>query len=172
MSSGAVVITVFADASYKNGAAGYAVWGRSNGPSKLEYSNPIKWLVRSSDEAETIALAHAIILGLENFHVVGDEAILVAESDCLSALTKMRLIGGVPSKTSDCKIGMCAKEPEGDQLRFILRAGEELKVRNVKLYLKHVRGHKGGFAVRTTVNRWCDTMAKEARVKAEEYLFS
>lgn len=165
------IITVFADASYKNHVAGYAIWGR--GPksmSFLEFSQAIPWLVETSDEAETLALAHAISAALDRFASDKKDNIIVAESDCLGALAKMRLIGGIPAKSSDRPIGSVSKMPEGTVFDFLRRAKEKLHMYDAKLYLKHVKGHVGGPEARSSVNRWCDRTAKEARLRAEKLL--
>lgn len=165
----AEILTVFADASFKDGYAGYAIWGRGSGEKRVEKAFPVEWKVASSDEAEAIALFHGVKIVLDDLAVPG-ELIVVAQSDCLSALTKLRTIGGQPAKTSDCYIWYAKQAVTGEQHRYLMMAKQALKDHKAKLYLKHVKGHQGGFGARTLVNRWCDQKAAEARRLAEELL--
>jgi ribonuclease HI len=161
------LITVFSDASWRDGAAGYAFWSRNNTMWFNGY-HPINWPVATNVEAECIALCEAIVLSLDALpHQAG--VIIVAQSDSVQALGLMKSFGGYVSKGTDCPIA----NHQGTKTARDFAKNTQLRIHQSwgQLWLKHVKGHQGkGSGDRAGANIWCDRHATIARKEAEQHL--
>ncbi len=133
-------ITVFADASHcpYTRAWGYGFWVKWGVPAKSAYRSGGGQHCPNATVAESQALEAALRWILEE--ITPREArgkILVAQSDCTGALSKLRPILKEVKKT--------------------------LKLE--KAYTKHVKGHQGFGNARSAVNEICDQKAKKEMKK-------
>lgn len=156
------LITVFADASFMDGDAGYAIWCRGQGGSRYHASQPITWTCEHIGEAETVALATAIISGIAHLPLRYG-GVIVAQSDSLRTLDLFASMGAIPSVgKSDRPI---RPNPNGSptQIVFAYDAMLHAQAIGAKVYLKHIKAHTGSGDTRSRVNEWCDRHAKVAR---------
>ena len=156
--------TVFADASYSQatGAAGWAAWMVADGMGNRTASGAVRERVRSSNEAEVVAIAEALREAVEaGFAPRGARVML--QSDSAYALAVVReAVPGTPEirhgtagaavgRTNPAKWSPLVRARAAAIAALALRAGLSLAVR-------HVPGHRRGDG-RQWVNRECDRLA-------------
>jgi ribonuclease HI len=147
-------ITVFADASFcfKTGAAGIAVWARTNNRFH-RMSQRLTFPVLNSAEAETIALGTGILSALENLAPEPGDRLSV-QSDCLHALNAVVLF-------------QCSTQMERS---FAVRVDAAVREARVSLHPKHVKGHTGVHDARSYANDWCDREARDRMRESRKLL--
>jgi hypothetical protein len=159
------ICTIFSDASHSGNKAGWAMWAKFRGQT-IRSSDGIKFPVESIHDAETIALASAIMRSIKDFDLPLD-AIVVIQSDSTQALaallwaanrhesTNVRI-----AKNTDA-VPKASKKLTGERASFADRAFRAIDEHNLTVYLKHVRAHTKKDDARSWVNEWCDGMAKK-----------
>jgi ribonuclease HI len=159
------LMTVFSDASFSSGKAGWAAWAKFRGE-KFTMSSGITFPVKTISDAETIALCSAILRCIEKFDLL--DTIVVAQSDSTDALGALRWAEFISGNTRLIRVAKSSdvhpslpKKVEGVRRAFAERAFAEIRERNLTIYLKHVRAHTGKDDARSWVNEWCDKEAKK-----------
>lgn len=159
------LITVFADASFWEGDAGYAVWCRGDGEARHQFSAAITWGVEHIDEAETVALSMAITDGLKYLPFQHGGSV-VAQSDSLRTLNLFAHYGAkISHRLSDRTI---FPQEYGSPLQhiFVKDAMLHASEAGATVWLKHIKAHTGKHEPRSQVNEWCDREAKKRRWEA------
>ena len=159
------IVTVFSDASYASGKAGWAFWAKHQGET-LRVSRGITFRVDSISDAETIALCTAIMRSVEHFNL--RDAIVVAQSDSTDALGSLLYAGWANGKNQFFRVAkntdvrpQIPKKVNSIRATFCKRVLDLVAERNITVYLKHVRAHTGKDNARSHVNAWCDQEAKK-----------
>lgn len=157
------IVTIFSDASFKDGFAGYAYWIKFDSETTIKYSQACSYKCDNIGDVETIALCMAIKRALHE----RENLIIVAQSDSKDALETFIKYGAIQAKTSDIKL---YRSNYRGKLRenLVQLTMEKVKSTNSTLYLKHIRSHKGISSPRSAVNTWCDKAAGKARIRAEQ----
>jgi ribonuclease HI len=167
-----MLLTLFCDASYHAGAAGWGAWAkRHDWPSGIVFGGAFKAEtgIANCGEAELCAIANGLFYLRRHGHLDGITKIMV-QSDSAHALGMMlsripncqhaehKESGNLSTPKKLRKLSeVCTK---GLDVIFALTAGTELCVR-------HVRAHKKGEG-RSWVNRQCDRIARKHRKLAEK----
>lgn len=150
----ATLITVFADASLREGHSHYGYWFKST----LHCSQGSgKKTAHSIEHAELIGICHGIASAIKTHGEVGEIA-LVVQCDNLSALGLLKTLGNAKqASTSPIDIPPRKKwHPDEAQLIEELRS----KLLEVPIWLKHVKGHTSKRDGRSGVNRLTDRLSK------------
>lgn len=148
MINGKRYITVNTDASYKDGVGGYAIWIKDDEYTQ-KVSGACKGEIRDSNAAELCAILNALYI--------------LSKKD----LSKIDVI--VVNTDSSYAIGYLGKNYDRSKYeRFDKPYEALLKDISKPIKFKKVKGHTKGKDSRHWVNNWCDSKAKEERVKAEK----
>lgn len=154
------LITVFTDASFRAGYAGFGYWFKS---SQRTQTGSGSAEVLTNNEAELLACLCGMRAALEGHSTTADPALIV-QSDSLVALGTLYTLGvGVPAKSSTHRIERRSRISPSEQAAvqsFLNEYG------SFPCWLKHVKGHSGGCS-RTYVNGWTDELARKARLALE-----
>lgn len=155
------MITLFADASWLDGAGGYAYWARCDGEEKVQFSAP--WPCDNIDEAETVGLCAGMMAAIDT--LPNARGVLIAQSDSLHALGILNAHGAIPAKNSDRRIKAWAYGGQRNKvgIKFAIRAMRLAREQQIKVYLKHVKAHTGFSEARSRLNSWCDVESRKAR---------
>jgi len=155
------MITVIADASYWDGAGGFAYWARCDGPEKVQAA--VEWPCTGINEAETVGICSGILAAIDG--LPSARGMIVAQSDSLHALGLLVAHGARSAKTSDLKVEPWNNGGRKDAVGIVFarKAMYEAHKRSFTVFVKHVRGHSGIDAPRSKVNEWCDAEAKRVR---------
>lgn len=139
-----MLVTIYTDASFKQGKASWAAWIKSQSGT-LKLHNRIHSAVDGPAHAEMIAVKHAVNAVLcENWPV----SIFFINTDCMAV----------------CH----AFWPWMDQSNEnVNRIADEINAiadkRDITVRVKHVKAHTGRSDVRSFLNKWCDRKAKKSR---------
>ncbi len=155
-----LLITVFSDASVKDGKAGYGYWFKSAHASSYGYGDLPTAHVPTAELQGICAGMRAALQAHADFK--GDLAFVV-QCDNLQALGA--LIPGLnarPAKTSPHPIYTVKvwTQPLRDELQALRK-----KLDRTPVYLKHVKGHRGTRDARSAVNTLTDRLARKGRSK-------
>mgnify|MGYP001764934985 CR=1 FL=1 len=140
-------ITVLSDASYcpKYKVAGYGFWiacarGKLGGGGKIIEE------VEDTNAAEMMAICNSIWHGVsEELILRGDE--LLVQTDSLAAIDRLR--------------GQRVVTLTDQQNRIIAYYEKVVRRLDLKVVLRHVKGHTGNREARFVANRMCDKRAKD-----------
>ena len=141
-----MLVTIIADASWcpHTGAAGYGAWIATD-RGKQNIQGPMKIPVKCSKSAEMMALVNAVYQGIKD-GLIESFDVVILQSDCLFGLRTFQ--------------GTHLIENEHDAL-----AKEYLekyvKLLNLTVTYKHVKGHTNRQEARYRVNNMCDENAKK-----------
>lgn len=145
-------VTLYTDASLKEGVASWAIWARSS-EGRLVQSGEYPGYCAKSDHAE----AYAILMGIKAILAKwkGVHGIQV-NSDSRNALDIVRYMAPTASDPVMC----------GIQVSIEAELGRDYNIdsEGVKLRAKWVKGHQWGGGVRAWLNNACDRIAKKARL--------
>lgn len=157
--------TIIADASFcqTTKASGWGAWMVRSGLQAQSYGGPIKATVSGICDAEILALANALFIAERDQYAQSGSLVLL-QSDSLVALGQiMRVVPSCqdkPHPKEGLKVNRAVRNiirgDASDGLLFILTTVERL---DLKLFVRHVRGHQEGGG-RQWVNRRCDELAK------------
>jgi hypothetical protein len=155
------LLTIFADASYHEGAGGLAWWARGDGAERVRGAMP--WCCDNNHEPETIALAMGFFAAIDNLPTLMRGGSVILQSDSTSALgAYYALECGLPVRRTDSPIAKRAQISEVER-RFVLRVKEDIEALGLKVWLKHIKGHTQREDPRYGVNKWCDQQSRLAR---------
>ncbi len=149
-------VTIFTDMSHKNGLTGYAFYIRADNY-KLTGSGCFK-SENNSAKNEMYAIAKALIKlkSYHHKHVPIKRIYIYCDNQCvvnqLNTYSKTKTLSAKDATYQDKLIA------------FLTQFNYIIEVRKVK-------GHTDGECIRTQVNNWMDTMAREAREKVEKNIF-
>ncbi len=155
------MITVFGDASFKDGVSGGGYWFKSQAVSDKGHMK--LRATESNHEAELEILLEAMRLAVAHIaHAGQPEAMLIVQSDSMAALGAMLLKTHAVAAKKSIPIPLRRKisSREGNLLALINR-----EFGGRKIYLKHVKAHTSGTDARSSVNRHVDQMARHAMRK-------
>ena len=139
-------ITVFSDASFDHitKASGYAYWYRDDFGHIHRGSGGHAELVETSGEAETVALAIAIVSAIRTLqHEPG--YIISLQGDCLHAISTIQGLTAKPSPVAKAFADWARKACEDHGLT---------------IRPKHIRAHTGLDDRRSYVNTFCDEASR------------
>ena len=139
-------LTVFADASFDHGSgiAAFAGWFRA-AASTHKISKVSKRRFVSSNEAELVALCATVLVALRRQACFRDGDFVVAKSDCLYAVERLKNKTGGTTETEH---------------RMVAKVHAALQAHGLRFYVRHVKGHTKLPEPRFHVNRWCDGEAR------------
>lgn len=149
-----MLVTVLSDASYcpKYKVAGYGFWIASS-RGKLGGGGQIVEEVEDTNSAEMMAVCNAVWHGVsENLIQVGDTILL--QTDSLAAIDRLRNQRVV--KMTD------------QQKRILAYFEKTVRRLNLKVQLRHVKGHTLHQEPRYAANRACDRRARKAMSAARK----
>jgi len=144
-------VTIFTDASFKDGNVGGGYWIVYGDKQKLTGSINFKEVPRVTD-AELFVSLHAIDVALNDDRIVKwmdtcDQIRVVLVTDALSTKHIFEKVGGEYEKINNLKI-----TKRGKNNKFVL------------FKVNHVKAHTNEKSSRSYVNRWCDDQARNARL--------
>jgi ribonuclease HI len=161
-------LTLFADASWHDGFAGWGCWMKGDGMGdSITAGGAFEERMHGSNVAELAAIERALNVAKERNLL---PRVVMIQSDCTAALTVIKTL--YPQSPISVKPGErpvfipMAKRKKMD--RPEIRAITDKLVEHLKgceIIIRHVKGHQGGKG-RAWVNRLCDKIAKEGRRKA------
>jgi ribonuclease HI len=155
-------LTIFADASVMTCGAGWGGWAKGDGRPSTFGGGPLG-MFNDATAAELMAL-HAWLTSLRaSDYLRRDEPSLIVQSDSVLALnTLARLMPNarIAQVKDDGVIVMPVKRVNPKYGPTAALIAETLRGSSV-VYLRHVRGHRGGDTSRSWVNEECDRRAKE-----------
>lgn len=161
-------LTLFVDASFhpESKAAGYGAWAKRDGWPKGLFMGGELTTCRSSSDAEMCAIARAVALLRRTKALDGVKAVLI-QSDCLHALETIvaALRAGVSHHRDGAEVKRRAARPTA--VEYAALDGLRDAAGEVRLIVRHVRGHKGG-NTRETVNEICDKIARKNMAGARQ----
>lgn len=130
-------ITVFADASFRDGCAGYAFFVRDEKRIVKRAYTYVPAPCPSSVTAELTAMVHALAYAITLFeHSPGDR--ISAQTDCTYVIDRFEL-------------------EDRDVTRNLMH---DIRSLGISVHWKHIKAHTGASDRRSYVNRWCDRAAK------------
>jgi len=150
-------VTIIADASYcsETRAGGWAAWVASN-RGKCSFSGPFKTGLESSVNAEMAGVVNAVSKAIQKGYLrSGDH--LYLQSDCQSILNRFRCHRGfLPAKDTE-------------KARIMLHFSRLMAAHNLKLTVRHVKGHSQKKRSRYAAQRHCDHLAYQhmAQVRSQ-----
>ena len=160
-----IALTIIADASYhrQHHTAGWGAWMKGvRTPGAVTMGGQIKELLERSSEAEMRALSNALHVASTRGYIEVKDVVMV-QSDCTDALGW--ILWGLPlarhsqngsgAPVTRPRKGGRAKDSKG--LAAFLDVCQALDLRIV---VRHVRGHEDGVTSRSAVNELCDRIAK------------
>lgn len=164
---GPALVTIFADASfdYKTRSGGWAAWVKAGNQQGQYGHGVLKVDAEGAMQAEMAALANGLHMARAAGTVVQGSPVLL-QSDCMLALQLILSLapgagnsaasGGLDvTKLKEIKAGRRQIAP----LQSILAMQAEM---DLKLWVRHVKGHSGGDDARSFVNSECDRLARAA----------
>jgi ribonuclease HI len=167
MSNGDIALTIFADASFhrQHGTAGWGAWMKgARTPSGEPMGGQIKERLLSANEAEMRALANALAIAVRRSYLERGEVVMV-QSDCATVLSW--ILGLCPGATHSQHADGAVIPPARRGGVRILAGSKGLAVFislvnsfELKIIVRHVRGHQKGASSRSAVNELCDRIAK------------
>lgn len=163
MSNQPTLITVFSDASFRDGCVGHGYWIKSK---HKETTNKGFALADSVNSAELTGCLRALEIAVHlHSHIEGEKAYIV-QCDSLAALGALITRGvGIAAKTSPIPIPArnSLTQQEDERITEFLSAHP-----NLTIWLKHVKGHTAGRDGRSGVNRTVDRLARQARMEGSQ----
>lgn len=152
------MITVFGDASFKDGVSGGGYWFKShlasgNGQLKLRATS-------DNHEAELEILLEAMRIAVRHeAHASQPVPMLIIQSDSMAALGAMLLKTDAVAAKKSIPIPYRRRVTSGEgQILAAMRN----EFGGHKIYLKHVKGHTSGADPRSYINRQVDRAARQA----------
>lgn len=147
-----MLVTVMADASHcpQTKAAGYGFWIAS-GRGKKGGGGAMKSLVSTSTLAEMQAVANALYIGLRCGLIQQQDRVLI-QTDCEAAIFAFQALRNV-------------NEEEKKVVKWLYAM---LNKHELKMEIRHVKGHSSSRAPRYAANNCCDKRALKAMRKARD----
>lgn len=143
-------ITIYTDASYKKGIASYAYWIRSN-HGKIKHTDVIKAKTKDITYAELYAISRAIKHATKSW-----PGITGIRINCDNLIVGKSLWPWSP-KFKDTQLRQLQKNTQN-----------YIKNRKYRVIFKHIKAHQNSKKCsRAWLNNWCDTNAKQTRIKAK-----
>lgn len=144
-------VTLYTDASLKDGKASWAIWARSS-EGRLVHSGEYPGPCAVSDHAE----AYAILMGIKAVLVAWEGVIgIQINSDSKNALAAVTYMAPTPRDRVLADIQ--------EQVETALGRDYARHEGGVRIRTKWVKGHQLGSGVRAWLNNACDRIAKKAR---------
>lgn len=155
-------VSIFADASIKRDLAGWGGWARGDGRGPIFLKGPAT-AHKSSTVVELEALAKTTASLFNRGYLSGEDVSVLLQSDSLHGLEVLNFVlqnAWATKKSSGVKIER-SRPPKPDEAPWANHICNMLEHCEV-VYLRHVKGHRGGDTSRSWVNEQCDRLAKEA----------
>ena len=158
--------TIITDASLcgQTGASGWAAWAKSyTSPVSQSWSGALKASPNNSGEAELYAIANGLHVAVKSGMLDGISDIMIQSDATIALGWIVRLVpcATISAHKNSSPLSIPKINPTQNVSAAIAHIRNICDMLNVKITLRHVRGHTAGNG-RHWVNRKCDQLAKAA----------